>query len=208
MRGTSDCQTADNLVLRLPCVTPVCSSVDFYIIIVEAQRFLLRATIASREGEVVAAAATFPGWKRWYLLRDLADVIERLEGTEEQVTEQLAHIGRKHRVSAKRVYDFLQEHQFEVEQVRADRDNDYAGQWTANKAIREAAHEQFIEDIEAQLEGGWKEDPNVYAKLRRLQMLSLRYIEESRGELPQRLQVIADSDVSVRYTVEGGEDVQ
>lgn len=149
---------------------------------------------------------SFPGWLRYRLLRDLAALLP-VTGTEAEQLEKLQNVAKKYNCSAKRVLTFLQENLFTIEEVRANSDDEYAGLWITRRAERIAAHEQFVQDIEDALNSGWSEDPQVYAKLRRLQMMSLRYVEESLGQLPNRVTVDSSSQVTVKYTVEGAEGI-
>lgn len=151
--------------------------------------------------------ANFPGWKRHRLLRDLAELLP-VDGTETEQLEKLQPVADKYRCAAKKVLTFLQENLYVVEEVKADADNEFAGLWITDRAVRIAAHEQFVQDIEDALDAGWSDDPQVYIKLRRLQQLSLRYVEESLGQLPNRITITPDSAISVRYVAEGAEGLK
>lgn len=82
-----------------------------------------------------------------------------------------------------------------IEQMRADRDNEFAGLWIANKVERVAAYEEDVEYVQDALPEVAPEDAQG---LIRVKQAALRAVAEEMGQLKQHVAVEATT-----YAVEG-----
>jgi hypothetical protein len=113
------------------------------------------------------------GWQRVALLRDLALA-------EMTVREIAVKYGR----SESTMYSWKVNHAAEIDAIRADAANEFAGLWVAQKVNRVAEYQADIED----------EDTDVQVKHR-----ALRAVAEELGQLTTKQEIQA----SVVYQVEG-----
>lgn len=113
------------------------------------------------------------GWQRVALLRDLA----LAEMTIQEIADKW---GR----SESTMYAWKTNHAAEIDAIRADAANEFAGLWVAQKVNRVAEYQADIED----------EDVDVQVKHR-----ALRAVAEELGQLTSKQEIQA----SVTYQVEG-----
>jgi hypothetical protein len=118
------------------------------------------------------------GWQRVALLRDLALA-------EMTVLEIAVKWGR----SEGTMYAWKKNHAAEIDAIRADAANEFAGLWVAQKVNRVAVYQDDIEDLEE------SDEPGAIATKHK----ALRAVAEELGQLTQKQEIQA----SVVYQVEG-----
>jgi hypothetical protein len=151
------------------------------------------------------------GWTRWKLIRELA------------VGEQTpASLARKYGVDRSAIAHFGKRHAAEIEEVRAEVQDELVGLWITQKAARLAEYQQDLEDVNALMaldmdpDTAPRADPDeddpdgaeviiVGAKvpaLLKAKARLLHQVAEEMGHLPARVQVQVN-DQRVSYSVEG-----
>jgi len=124
-------------------------------------------------------------WLRRDLIRDLA------EGKLTQV-----ELAEKYGVVQSSVSEFKSRHKEEIEAVRNNLEDEFAGIWIANKERRLAELSSDVEHINESELG--KRDPQ-WAKVKQS---ALKQAAEELGQIPNRISVQV-GDVHVRYEVAG-----
>lgn len=128
---------------------------------------------------------TRPGikpWERRQLCRELAIG---------QPTR--AALARKYGVARSTITEFAKRHAAEIDAIKADLDNEFAGLWVADKASRIAAYQA---DLEMSLSGPYA----AHYEHVRTRQAGLRAIAEELGQLPPRATVAV---VPVQHILDG-----
>lgn len=120
-------------------------------------------------------------WTRRALIRELAT----LTGTQ-------ASLAEKYGVGPPSITEFKQRHAHEIEQVRAEADNEFAGLLLAQKEARIASYQDLLEEAF---------DEHDRAAAIRI----LRNIAEEMGHLPSRVTLAGELGITTRYTIDGVE---
>ena len=124
------------------------------------------------------------GYKKLQLLRELA--------IGEKTQRQLA---AEYEVTQGSIWQFRKKHAEEINAIRQNMDDEFAGIWLANKVNRIVEYVTDIEEINS-LEV-------LDATLLARKQAALKAIAEERGQLQQRIQVDADVKAKVTYEVVG-----
>lgn len=118
-------------------------------------------------------------WVRRALCRDLAL---------SNVTQ--SDLAEKYGVTGGAITQFKQRNAQEIEAIRADSADEYAGLLLAQKQARIATYSEMIEDAHA------RGDAKTAGRL-------LRQIAEELGALPQRVAISGQLDTQSRYVIDG-----
>lgn len=120
-------------------------------------------------------------WVRNKLIRELA-------------AERLSHakLAEKYGVTDVSISNFKKRHLTEIEEVRADLEDQFAGLWIANKAARLAELEQDVDDI----------GTTTNHELLKVKHNALKQAAEELGQLPSRFSVQVNNQ-PVTYKIEG-----
>lgn len=135
--------------------------------------------------EIDVSVARRP-WERRQLCRELA------------TGETQAALGRKYGVTRGAISAFAKRHASEIDAIKADLDNEFAGLWVAQKAARIAAMQA---DLEMSLEN--EEYAAHYEQVRTRTQIH-RAIAEELGQLPPRATIAV---IPVTHIVGGDVDL-
>jgi len=97
------------------------------------------------------------------------------------------------------ISNFSKRYKLEIETIRRELADEFAGLWIAKKEARLAEFQQDVEDINDAVEAGDEDD---WSKLLRVKHTALRYVAEELGHLPGRPQIHVEN-AKVTYQVEG-----
>lgn len=156
-------------------------------------------------------------WVRRQLIHELA------RGEETQT-----FLAERHQVTKQAITEFKHRHATEIDQVRGDLENEFAGLWVADKQNRIAVYQDEIETISERLANDELEqaledyidagDDTDERKRRaervadllsqnptwaRLRQAAIKAVAEELGALPQRMSVNLEGNVGIRYEVVG-----
>jgi transposase-like protein len=148
------------------------------------------------------------GHIRWKLIREL--------GQQELTVTELA---ARYDVTPGAISQFRDRHQAEVDAVKADIENEFAGLWIASKSARLAEYAADVELINeairttveaelspaavAELEEAGIDVGKIDAALMAAKHRALRSVAEELGHLPTKVQMQVDQVTRVHYTVAG-----
>lgn len=121
-------------------------------------------------------------WERRQLCRELAT--GEMSG---------AALGKKYGVTRQAISAFAKRHAREVDDIKAQLDDEFAGLWIADKAARIATYQA---DIEQSLDGDYA---GHYEQVR-TRHAAMRAVSEELGQLPPRATVAI---VPVQHIIEG-----
>jgi hypothetical protein len=133
------------------------------------------------------------GWKKQRLIRELAMM--------EKTGVQLA---KEYGSAPSSISEFRQRHKAEIDAVKRDIENEFAGLWIARKLDRIAEYQQIADDLAQQLEAPREDDEagaNQLGVIRALQN-TLRAVAEEMGQLPTKVGLAVDP-VTINYVVDG-----
>lgn len=139
-------------------------------------------TAPRTELATVASSGSRAGIKPWLqlqLCRDLASG-----------SKTRAQLAREHGVSRTAITSFARRHKARIEEIKAHLDDEFAGLWVAQKALR---IEQYQRDLEMIADNGHHEWVKARTGI-------LKAIAEELGQLPPRQQVTI---VPVMHVIEG-----
>lgn len=129
------------------------------------------------------------GWNKRKLIREAAQM--ELTQTE---------LAAKYGVTQSAISHFIQRHADEIEAVKREIENEFAGLWIAKKEARLAELQQDVEDINELGELVTKD--HRYHNLMKRKQDALKAVAEELGQLPPRVNVSVDNK-TVNYKVEG-----
>jgi hypothetical protein len=146
--------------------------------------------VASLDGDLPPPRThRFPlerGWTKRRLIHDLA----RMEKTNTQLAQ---HYG----VAQSAISQFKKRHAAEIEEVKADMENEFAGLWIARKVNRIAEYQDTVESLVLMSEEGTLDTDAARVKIQ-----VLKAVAEEMGHLPAKTQVIVDQR-RARYEIKG-----
>lgn len=114
--------------------------------------------------------------------------------------KQRIQLAEEYGVVPSAITNFAHRHAAELEQIRRDLDNEFAGLWIAQKAARLAEYEQDVNRINDTLDDEERPDTN----LMRTKQAALRQVAEELGQIPSKVNLSVEP-VTVRYEVVGVE---
>lgn len=133
--------------------------------------------------------------------------------TRRELIVKLAHsaktqetLAAEYNVTQSSISEFASRHAQEIQAVRADKENEFAGIAIANKANRLATYQSVLERLAGAVEVAADLDDDEQAmdeKTAGAVAKILRNVAEELGELPNRVQLSGDVAVGVSYTVNG-----
>jgi hypothetical protein len=127
-------------------------------------------------------------WVRIQLIHEIA----RNEMTERQ-------LAKKYGCAPSAINAFKQRHRGDIDEVRADLENEFSGIWIADKKSRLAVYASDVERIEELEQLGREIDAALTAAKHR----ALRSVAEEMGHLPNRMNVSGEVTTKVSYEVVG-----
>lgn len=96
--------------------------------------------------------------------------------------------------------EFKQRHADEINAIRDDASNEFAGLWIAEKQNRIKVYERQLDGIQHMLSTA---DPDQIPALLKVAQAGLKSVAEEMGQLTARVAVQADVTAKVQYVVEG-----
>lgn len=142
------------------------------------------APAVSGSGKQTTRRRLNPGEKR-SLMRELAKGEKRK-----------SELAREYRISTGRVTQFSQEHEREIDQIKKDINNEFAGMWAAEKQNRIQAYQDEIDRMG---------DSNFFEHVRAKAKI-LHQISEELGQLPPRQQMVIMPVIHI-VEADSGEDL-
>lgn len=101
-------------------------------------------------------------------------------------------LAEKYGVTPQRIYGISQQNKEQIEAIKADYENAFAGLWIAKKENRIATYQEQVEKLQD------SEDPKLVARTQ----TALRSVAEEMGHLPTRAAIQSDN-VTVHNTYSG-----
>jgi hypothetical protein len=133
------------------------------------------------------------GWAKRQLIHELA----RMEKTQQLLAQEYG-------VSESAVTQFKQRHQPEIEAVKLDIENEFAGLWVARKVNRLAELESDIERIIQTNAGDTVRMAD--AEILRTKAALLKQVADELGQIPNKSHVKIEAETTVRYLMTGVDD--
>jgi predicted transcriptional regulator len=133
------------------------------------------------------------GWAKRQLIHELA----RMEKTQQLLAQEYG-------VTESAVTQFKQRHQAEIEAVKLDIENEFAGLWVARKVNRLAELESDIERIISTNAGDTVRMAD--AEILRTKAALLKQVADELGQIPNKSHIRIEQDTVVRYLMTGVDD--